>query len=172
LPGGLVCSWFWSPFPHPGRDGLSAFDVGGVVDGGVAGGGGAAGCAGAATGGGVGLAGGGVGFGAGAGAGGCDTGFGLGAGFEAGAATGAGCAAGVAVDVAEAAAGAETNVGFVCGGRTRTVRCVATACAGRERCCRWMWTIGGVGAGFTMRGVAAALRSSLGELDSNAARQR
>lgn len=50
-------------------------------------------------------------------------------------------------------------------GRCRTGRAVCTTWRGG------MCTVGGEGAGWTTRGVAAT-RSSAGELDSNAARQR
>lgn len=164
-------SWFLSPLPQPGREPSSE---GCCTGGGVVVGGGDVGCrtGGAATGCGV-VAGGGVvvggggagdGFGAGFGAG---FGFGWGAGFGDGADGVVGCAG--------AATGWETSVDGEAAVLWTTVRFTTRRVAARfAGAVRWrgaMCTVGGAGAGWTMRGVAAT-RCSGGELASKAARQR
>jgi hypothetical protein len=163
LPGPLW-SWFLSPFPQPGRE--SSSDVVGVVGGGAAGGGTTAACVGELTAGVVVCVDGGV-------LGGCDVGGGVGVGVGVGfgVCVGAGVGVGFGVDLT----GVELKP--LDAGRTgwatdrRTTRRAAAGRLGRTRCPGGMRTTGEAGAGSMMRGLAAT-RTSSGELDSNAARQR
>jgi hypothetical protein len=175
-----VWSWFWSPFPQPGREPSSPDVVGGggvcVVGGGVVvvGGGGEVcwtGCAGGAPAGGddavVVVGGGDEGVGVGAGVG---EGDGDGVGFDFG---------GGGVDEGPAAGGDdatcdETGMAWACCALTtgRPAACLTTAgCFATVRWCGTMRTMGGAGAFSTRRGDAAR-RSSGGALASKAARQR
>jgi hypothetical protein len=164
---GPVWSWFSSPFPQPGREPSA---LGPVVGGGGEEGGGAA-CGGGlvVVGAGdadcvwvVGVDGAGVGLGVGVGVGvGC-VGGGGGEGFGGGVVT----ASGVGVE--------ETGLERAPPGRAemtcRALRCGAPVRSRGVTRAGGIRTTGGAGAGTTTRGVAA--RRSLGELDSNAARQR
>jgi hypothetical protein len=144
---------------------VSSGVVGGCGGGGVVGVDGDTDCwTGAATGGGavVVVGAGGVGAGAGEGFGGVGVGLDVGGG-----------------DGVERGAGAEEAVTceeISVAGEWRTTGACTTCLTAAGRCAvvRWCGTIrttGGAGAGWMMRGVAA-MRSSTGELDSNAARQR
>jgi hypothetical protein len=106
---------------------------------------------------------------------GCDVGgggvgVGVGVGVGWGACVGPGLGVGLGVDPD----GAElTPVRASCVGRATVsviTRCAAVGRLGRTRC-RGMRTTGEAGAGSMIRGLAAT-RTSSGELDSNAARQR
>ena len=158
--------------PQPGRD--SSSEVVDVVGGGAAGGCGAAAGVGELTAGvvvcidgavrgacdaggsvGVGV---GVGLGVGLGVGVC-VGFGLGVGVGVGVDV-----TGVEVKPVDARRAGSATVRL-------TTRCAAVGRLGRTRCLGGMRTTGEAGAGSMMRGLAAT-RTSSGELDSNAARQR
>ena len=159
--------------PQPGRD--SSSEVVDVVGGGAAGGCGAAAGVGELTAGvvvcidgavrGACDAGGSVGVGVGVGV----VGVGVGLGVVVG--VGVGVALGVGVDVT----GVEVKPVDPRRAGSATVRlttrCAAVGRLGRTRCLGGMRTTGGAGAGSMMRGLAAT-RTSSGELDSNAARQR
>jgi hypothetical protein len=147
--------------PQPGREPSS-----GVVDvvGGWAAGAGAAACVG--------------GLAAGVGvcvAGGVDAGGGVGVGVGVGFGAGFGVCAGVGVGFDVDPDGAEIKPAGTCRvGRATvrlTTRCAAAGRLGRTRCPGGIRTTGEAGAGSMMRGLAAT-RTSSGELDSNAARQR
>ena len=163
LSPGPLWSWFLSPLPQPGRESSSD-----VVD--VVGGGAAAGCVGELTAG-VGVCvDGGV-------PGGCDVGGGVGVGVGVGFGVGVGPGVGVGVGVGFGVdlTGVEITPVDDCRAGCATVR-LTTGCAtlgrlGRTRCLGGMRTTGEAGAGSMMRGLAAK-RTSSGELDSKAARQR
>jgi len=150
--------------PQPGRE--SSSDVVDVVGGGAAGGGAAA-CVG-------GLATGVVVCVVGAVLGGCDVGGGVGVGVGVGVGFGVCVGPGVGVGFGVDPEGDEirpTDARRVGRATVRpTTRCAAVGRLGRTRC-PGMRTTGEAGAGSMMRGLAAT-RTSLGELDSNAARQR
>jgi hypothetical protein len=162
LSPGPLWSWFLSPLPQPGRE--SSSDVVDVVGGGAAGGGAATACVGELTAG-VGVCvDGGV-------PGGCDVGGGVGVGVGVGVGPGVVVGVGFGVDLT----GVEITPVDDCRAGCATVR-LTTGCAtlgrlGRTRCLGGMRTTGEAGAGSMMRGLAAK-RTSSGELDSKAARQR